>query len=370
MADSWEFTHDDSTPPVFVPGNREVWGDTVFNANKTDTPLMQRVGRKGKMDAVQKTWMVEELNAPSSVRARDMIQGFTPVQEETARYECKNYTSIFQKKAEVTFSAEKQYHIGVKSELDHQTINNAMVLKMDVEMLAATGVMRNPPTGGGGAVASRAMGFPGLIAYFGDITKHVTGTRTYGTENTTNVSILDDNFMEDGSTYNAFTNFKTIQQKLWKRGSKASECYCSIENKALVSKGWDANGVTRYTTKLEEVKELVQVIMNDAGTVMFIPYRGYSTYDESVAATFDAITGVQVKDFALLLDPNYCAINMFQDFETVNMGITKAAWEKFLYVEFSPEISIPYAMAVFNFSGNSEYTTLVPLFQTAGSYDI
>jgi hypothetical protein len=368
MADDWSFTHDDATPPVFIPGNREVWGDVVFNVNKTDTPLSQRVRRNGKMDAVQKTWMVEELNAFSGARSQDKAQGFTPSATETPRYECKNYTSLFSKMAEVTMSAQQQFHIGVKSELSRQIINHAKVLKMDVEHLTATGVHRSPPTAG--TTASRAMGFPGLIAYFGDITKHVDGTRRYGTLNTTNVSILDDNFQEDGTTYHAFTNFKTIQQRLWKRGSKASECYCSIENKALVSTGWDANGVTRYTTRIEEVKELIDVIVTDGGTVMFIPYRGFSTYSQAAAATFDKTAGAHVTDFALLIDPNYCAINMFRDYEDTALGITKDAWQRYLAVEFSPEISMPYAMAVFNFSGNSAYTTDVPLFQTAASYDL
>jgi len=365
MTNAWKYTHDDSTPSVFVPGNRDAWADVVYNINKYDTPFFQRIKKK-KIGSVKWTWMTEELNDPSAKSGDAKAQGSTPSATETPRYECFNYTNIFTRRADVTGTAEEQKHIGVPDEMERQMLNHAKELKRSVQLRGLAGVRHRAPTAG--STASIAMGFPGLCGFFGDITLHVDGTRRYGSANTANVCILEENFEEDGTSYHGFRDFKVNQQLIWALGSQASECYCGITDKAYVSK-WDTSGVNRYTTKIDEVKEMVDVIITDCGTTQFIPVRNYGTkYPDTGSYTFDGSSGTMLTDFALLLDPAYAAICMFRNFKRDPLAKVGDLTSEQLVVEFTFESSAPYGMCVFNFSGASAHGTPHALYQTAASY--
>lgn len=365
MTDSWKYTNDDSTPGVYIPGNRDAWAEVVFNINKTDTPFYQRIPKK-TTKSTKWTWMTEELNDPSAKSSDAQAQGATTSASETPRAECFNYTQIFSRRADVSGSAQEQMHIGVPDEMNRQMLNHAKVMKKSIQLRALAGVGYRVPTAG--SAAGVAFGFPGLAGFFGDITLHMDGsTRKYGVDNTTNVDIQEEDFEEDGTTYHGFTKFKAVQQKIWKLGSMASECYCGIIDKAYVSL-WDTSGVTRYTTKIDEVKELVDVIITDCGTVKFIPIRELNKYDDVTASTFDGTAGLMIKDFALLVDPAYCATRMFRDFRRYDLAKVGDLISEEMVTEFTFELSAPYGMVVFNFTGASAHGTTHKLWDTAASY--
>jgi hypothetical protein len=364
MADNFTFTTTDAATPVKVTGNKERWDKTLWNITRKDIPFLNDI-RKKDIDSIEWEWYVEKLNNPSAKASDGQPQNFTPSTSQTPRYKCVNYTMILQRAATVGETQEKQYKVGIKSEMRHQMFNHMIDMRKSVELRGLAGVGRRfPKAGDDGGVC---MGFPGIVGRYGDSVLHVNGsTETYGTNNTVNIEKGEEDFEHSGAAV-GFTKFKDRLQALWNLGSRPTRMVTSAVDKAFVSL-WDTSGVTRESMKINEVEELVDVVKTDFGNVFVYPDDKLTKYANT--GTFDGTSGAMVTDFAILYDPNMLWLCMYRDFFSMRLARTKDGETEYGAVEFTFEDAAPHGTAIFNFSGNSANSPTLGLFTTSAGYEI
>jgi hypothetical protein len=367
LAEDYTVTHTDDTTPVFTTGNKEDWSDTIWNISPTDLPLFRSIKRKN-INVTTYEFYTEVLKNASAKISDAQVQNFTPSATEDARKKCQNYTMILQDAATVSRTQEKHKKVGIKSELDHQLMNKMMVMKKSAELRCLAGVAgRSPKSTTYGGVA---YGLPGLVGLYGDIVLHIDGTtRVYGTANTTNVNVVEEDFENDTTnTKYGWREFKSTLKKVWKLGSRPKLMITTPEDKEYISL-WDTSGVTRESGKINEVEEMVDIVITDFGKVRAIPHEDLVKYTDNGTDAYDGTAGTMVTDFAILFDPAYVKLLMFDDFFTDELGKTTDGITRFAGVEFSIEASAPHGIGIFDFAGNhAAHTYQIGLPSTAAGY--
>lgn len=362
--DDYSYTHDAETDPSFVQGNLEDWSDTIWNISPTKIAFLNTIKRTST-DSIEHKWMTEILKDPNAKASAGKAQGSSASPSEEKRYECKNYTMIFDDSAYVSASQEKTLKVGVKSELNHQITNKMIVLRQSVELRGMAGVYYRKPKAG--TAAGVAQGMPGLTGLFGDITLHFDGTtRAYGTTNTVNINTVEEDFEDDtaNSKY-GYKTFKDALQGVWNVGAEVSQLFIPGTDKAYVSE-WDIASVDRQSMKIEKITEKVDMVTTDFGTVYFQAHR--NLVKDATPGTFDGTTGDMVTDFGLLFDPAYFSLKMFRDFQTSYPADATDGTTKRGLVEFTFESETPHGIVIFNFSGVSPNTPIRGLPTTAAGY--
>ena len=364
MADDYTYTHTSDNTPVFVTGQREEWGDTVWNISRDQIPLINVCGRKN-IDQVKYEWFTEILKDASAKISDGKAQNFTPSAVEEKRKKISNTTMILSDAATVGDTQEKSMKSGVKSEMRHQMVNKMKVLRQSVQLRGLAGVAARDPKAGtaGGA----AHGIPGLVGRYGDEVLHFDGTtQVYGTDNTKNIEIGEEDFEQDTANSKlGFTKFKNRLKAMWELGSRPTVCFLSTTDKEYVS-GWDTSGVTRYTTTINEVEELVSVVITDFGQVRFYACEDMTKYAQT--GTYDGTSGAMVSDFALLFDPNMVSLGIYRDFFSKELAQTTDGHTEYCAVEHTWIANAPHGIAVFDFAGAAVHTTTLGLPTTAEGY--
>lgn len=359
MAENFAYTHDDSTPGVFITGQVTDWGNTVWNIAKDDTPLVMTIKRDTDYASTEHKWLVEDLDEEDARDGAAKAQGSSSSPGTQNRYDAVNYNMILSESAFVSRTQEKQLKEGgVNSELDHQMVLKMIKLRKAVNRAVGCRVRkRNPQTS---TKAGLMHGLPGIAGLYGDRIMHINGSsQTYGATNTTNVWEALATFDQAGAATGQ-SEFKTQLRKLWELGAKPGHCFCSIRNKQYISDTWDMTNVDRTWEENGKLTELVDVIKTDAGMIQFVPdliYKASTTQNSTTHALDGAGALIMQRDFAVVLDANLVTLLLFDDFFTKNLDLDEDGYRKRGMVEFNLE-AVPQALCVFNFGGDS--TTHTP----------
>jgi hypothetical protein len=359
MAENFAYTHDDSTPGVYITGQREDWSETVWNIAKDDIPLLNTIKRDASYSATERNWLVEDLEEEDATDSAGKVQGSSSSPGTQNRYKCTNYNMILSESAFVSRTQEKQLKYGVDSELKHQMLLKMVKLRKAVERVVGCRVRkRNPQTN---TKAGLAHGLPGIAGLYGDRIMHIDGSsEKYGANNTVNIWEGLATF-DEASTATGQSEFRTQLRKIWELGAKPSHCFCSILNKEYISTTWDVTNVERTWEENSKLQELVDVYKTDAGMIQFIPDLIYTAATSQTAATHDfdgASSKTMLRDFAVAIDPNLVTLLLFDDFFTINLNdLDEDGYRKRGMVEFTVE-AVPQSLLVFNFAGDS--TTHTP----------
>jgi hypothetical protein len=363
MTESLQYTHTDDTPGEFNTGNKERWSDTVWNLSKRDIPFLASIKRK-TIDSQKWEWYFEKLNAASATQADAKAQNFTPAATLVNRKQGFNYCMILQRAASVSDSAEKQFKVGIASEMRHQIYNHMVTLRQSVEVRALGGVRYRVPAAG--TTAGLAMGFPGITGLFGDKVLHFNGsTPVYGVTNTTNIEKGEEDFEQVANTNYGYDKFKNRLQALWGLGARPTRMVVSAVDKAYVSL-WDTSGVNRQSTKINEIDEMVDVVKTDFGNVFVFPDQQLTK--DATPGSFDGSSGSMIMDWAILYDPKMLSVCMYRDFRTWKVAKTTSGETECCEVEFTFEDAAPHGTAIFNFSACSPNSPTVGLYTTTAGY--
>lgn len=363
MTESLQYTHDDATPGVFNTGNKERWSDTVWNISKRDIPFLASIKRKS-IDSQEWEWYTEKLAAASAKVGDAKAQNFTPSSTLVDRKKCFNKCMILQRAATVSDSAEKQFKVGIASEMRHQIYNHMVSLRQSVEARALGGVRFRVPSAG--STAGLAMGFPGIVGRHGDAVLHFNGaSQVYGVTNTVNVCKLEEDLEQVTSSAYGFTYFKTMLQGLWALGSRPTRMVVAPADKAYVSL-WDTSGVVRQSAKISEVNEMVDMVKTDFGYIYVFPDQ--QLVKDATPGSFDGSSGSMIMDWAILYDPSMLYACMYRDFRTWKVAKTTSGETECCEVEFTFEDSAPHGTGIFNFSACSPNSPTVGLYTTTAGY--
>jgi hypothetical protein len=347
------FTHDTSSN--LKTGNRADWGDEIWNISNDEIPVLSQISRNNDYISTEHKWFTEYLEDRDSSDAAANVEGGSDTVSTNPRYSCINYNMIFKKSAFVSRTQEKQLKAGVFSELEHQLFNKMLVLRQSVEQAILCRVRKR--TSQENSTAGLMSGIPGLVGLYADQSLQVNGTtRTYGSNNTVNISINEDSFSATGAAEGQ-DDFDTMLMKLKKLGGDITTCACSFEDKKFVSSTWDIENKTRQSQDETKIQKLVLVYETDFGFVRFIPTLSFAKWRNVAADRFDGQGGAEmITDFAILMNPATLELQVFDDFFTEDVPTALDGKQRRAIFEGTLELSAPVGTGVFNFSGSTDYT--------------
>jgi len=353
MSEDMAYTHDTSSN--LKTGNRQDWGDEIWNISNDEIPVLSQISRNDDYTSTEHKWFTEYLADRDSSDSSANVEGGLDSPSTDPRYSCINYNMIFKDSAFVSRTQEKQLKAGVFSELEHQLFNKMMVLRQSVEQAVLCRVRKR--TSQENSAAGYMAGIPGLVGLYADQSAHVSGTRTYGSNNTVNISIIEDSFDQTGSATGQ-DEFDTMLMNLKTLGGNPSVCACSYQDKKYVSESWDIENKTRQTMEETKITKLILVYETDFGLIRFIPTLSYAKWGNVSADRFDGQGGAtMITDFATLMNPSQVELQVFDDFFTEDStNPQQDGKQRRAIFEGTLELSAPVGTGVFNFSGSSDYT--------------
>ncbi len=364
MSEDYAFTH--TSGGVFIEGQRANWGDIIWNIALDEIPFLQDIKRNNDYANTEHKWFYENLSARDSSNGVSRVQGGNPNESTTPRYGAINYNTIYEKSVFISRTQQKQLKSGVSDEINRQATIHMTAIRQSFEQACLCRVKKRAPVEN--STAGLMHGIPGILGLYADHFAHVDGTRKYGTDNTVNIEIGYPSF-NDTTYTGVFAAFKTMIKNLKKLGSSVTHIWCGPDDKEQVSRTWNISNVQREMKEQAKLVELIEMVLTDFGTVLFIPVFAIEKFTAVAGETYDKETGtIMVTDFAVLGNPKYFEVQVFDDFFTEPYADKRDGITRRVLFEGTFEASVPHGTGLFDFAGYASHSNARGLPTTAGAY--
>lgn len=284
--------------------NREQLSNVIYNIDPFDTPIMNGIGRRNVSGRIF-DWQTENLPAVNTSNAKE--EGFELSRSAaTATVRVSNTTQISSRDATVAGSQEASDAAGKRSEMAHQLALNSKALKRDMESILSQNQARAAGNDSGTARKTRA------------IEHWITTNKSYGSGGANPASETAN--VTDGTLRTLTeTMFNDVIESAYTNGAepKLAVVYPSLKRK--ISSFTGRSG-TQIPVSKAEVVNSVDLYRSDFGDIKIIPSRWVRNRT------------------VLLLDPEYCALAYFRNFQTVDIAKIGDADTKMLVVEWGVEM--------------------------------
>lgn len=284
--------------------NREQLSNVIYNIDPFDTPIMNGIGRRNVSGRIF-DWQTENLPAVNTSNAKE--EGFELSRSAaTATVRVSNTTQISSRDATVAGSQEASDAAGKRSEMAHQLALNSKALKRDMESILSQNQARAAGNDSGTARKTRA------------IEHWITTNKSYGSGGANPAS--ETATVTDGTLRTLTeTMFNDVIESAYTNGAepKLAVVYPSLKRK--ISSFTGRSG-TQIPVSKAEVVNSVDLYRSDFGDIKIIPSRWVRNRT------------------VLLLDPEYCALAYFRNFQTVDIAKIGDADTKMLVVEWGVEM--------------------------------
>jgi hypothetical protein len=262
-------------------GTREDLENIITNIAPYETPFYSSMP-KIKASNTYHEWLQDTLNASGdNAVVEDLSFGTTA---SNPRVRLGNYTQIFYKGVQVSYTQESVNKAGVASEMAYQTQLRLKELATDIEYALING------TGNSGA-SGTARRLKGLLAYI--TTNIISGTGTG------DVNVLTESLLLDGL------------QRPWALGGKPTDVYANAFQKRQIDSFKLKS--SRFVVTTTEVNEMVDVYQSSFGTVKCILDRYVPT------------------DKVIILQKDLWAIAVLQNVTAEQLPISGLCYKKQMY---------------------------------------
>jgi hypothetical protein len=286
---------------------REDLQEVVYDISPTETPVMQLVGRKGKVKQQHHEWSQTALAAANE--DNKTIEGDDATNDApTTATRLGNYTQLMDKVAQVSTTAEASKVAGDIQKMKKQIIFKTKELKRDMEKRLCS---NKPAVPGTDSVAGETAGIGAYLRT--NVSRGAGGANPTLSGTTTGYP----NAAPTDGTQRAFTEdlLKPVVQASWEAGAEPTHVIVGGFNKVQAS-GFTGNA-TR--TKKAEDKKLVASIAvyeSDFGELQIVPAR------------------LTVSRQALILDPEYVEIAYLQSTQNTDLAKTGHSDRRMIWNEW------------------------------------
>lgn len=285
-------------------GNREQLSNVIYNIDPFDTPIMNSIGRRNVSGRIF-DWQTENLPQVNTNNARE--EGFELSRSAAnATVRVSNTTQISSRDATVAGSQEAADAAGKRSEMAHQLALNSKALKRDMESILSSNQARAAGNDSGTARKTRA------------IEHWITTNSSYGATGANPVS--ETAAVTDGTLRQLTeTMFNDILQTAYTNGAEPTMCIVPPSLKRRISTFTGRSGSQVPVSKAEAVAA-IDLYKSDFGDIKIQPSRWVRTRT------------------VLMLDPEYCALAYFRNFQTTDIAKIGDADTKMIVAEWGVEM--------------------------------
>ena len=285
-------------------GNREQLSNVIYNIDPFDTPIMNSIGRRNVSGRIF-DWQTENLPAVNANNAKE--EGFELSRSASqATVRVSNTTQISSRDATVAGSQEAADAAGKRSEMAHQLALNSKALKRDMESILSSNQARAAGNDSGTARKTRA------------IEHWITTNSSYGASGADPVS--ETASVTDGTLRQLTeTIFNDAIESAFIAGAepKVAVVYPSLKRRISTFTGRSGSQVP---VSKAEVVNSVDLYRSDFGDIKIVPSRWVRNRT------------------VLLLDPEYCALAYFRNFQTTDIAKIGDADTKMIVAEWGVEM--------------------------------
>lgn len=213
-------------------GNREDLEDVITNIAPKETPFYSSMP-KVQINSTYHEWLTDTLNTATANKNTEN-KAWTAT-TSNARVRTGDYTQIFYKGVEVTYTQEQVNKAGLTSEKAYQQNLRLAELARDIEYALING------TGASGATGTE---------------RELVGVEAWIQTNETTGTALTEDLLND--------NLELI----WNEGGQAKDCYCNATLKRVIDSFKLAS--QRYVTATTTVNNVVDIYESSFGTIKII----------------------------------------------------------------------------------------------------